>query len=144
VRPPPQLVPVPRCRRPWPAIVLLVAGCTGAAGCAGATTREGASGTSRDVITAEALADYQNRTVLDALRRMRPNWLRSRVPSGGGGAMPVLVFVDGVRRGSVPLLSTYQCSNVADIRYIPGPRAMMVYGDIAYSGAILIRTKTGG
>lgn len=95
------------------------------------------------MLTAEQLTDYDNRTLLNALRRLRPNWLRSRVPPGAGGVMPVLVLVHGVRRGSVPVLSTYQCANIVDVRYIPGPRAMMMYGDFAYSGAILVRTRTG-
>lgn len=104
------------------AIVFMVV----AGGCASAGGGESSS--SRDVITAEDLATLRTMTAEDAIRRLRPIWLRT----------PVEVVVNGSRQGRTDVLSTYQTTDIDEMRYLDEPRATMKYGTIVRGAVIEI------
>lgn len=104
------------------AIVLMAV----AGGCASAGGGE--SSGSRDVITAEDLATLRTMTAHEAVRRLKPIWLRTRVE----------VVVNGSRQGGPEVLRSYQTSDIGEMRYLDEPRATMKYGTIVRGAVIEI------
>ena len=90
-----------------------------------------------NIITREQIASLEVTYAIDAVRRLRPSWLRSR---GGIDEEPV-VYVDAARRGGTRVLATISVENVEDIRYLSGPDATTRLGTGHRGGAILIRTR---
>ena len=118
------------------ALALVMASCSSA--------RTG-SATSRfsNVVTTEELADVDYMNGLEALRRLRPNWLRvrgqatfSRQASAG-----IRLYVDGRRRNDIFELERIQTSDISEMRFLTGREATTRYGTDHGDGAILIETK---
>lgn len=112
----------------------------GVGGCA-ASGSTGSSSGSRDVISAEQLAELPSMSALDAVRRLRPRWLRVRGQDNVGTDQGPLVIVDDVPMGSTEMLDAYQIRDLAEIRYLDPNRAMLRYGDRAGAGAVLLVTS---
>ncbi len=66
----------------------------------------GPSTTSRDVVTREQLLETQQTTVFEALRQLRPRWLRTRGRVRQEGNVTVNVYMGGQRMGPVEFLTT--------------------------------------
>lgn len=109
---------------------LVVAACAGGSG-AGTVPRSSA-----DVITAEELRSVATYSAYDAIARLRPQWLRSRVP----GQEPV-VFIDGSQLGGLGTLRTVQASILREIRYRNGRDATTRYGTGFGGGTIEMRSQ---
>ena len=107
------------------------------AGCA-STSPPGTSVPSRSgaVISAGELGTVAQLNVLDAIRRLRPTWLRVRSRSS-----PPVVFIDGVRRGGVEVLQNFQATQVVEIRRRSGTDATTLYGTGVGGGTIEVRTR---
>jgi hypothetical protein len=88
-------------------------------------------------ITYDQIAPLNVSNAADAIRRLRPNWLRSRAGITEG---PV-VYVDAARRGGTRVLTTVSVEMIEDIRYLSGPDATTRLGTGHRGGAILIRTR---
>ena len=91
-----------------------------------------------DVLTGEQLAETQQESVYDALRQLRPRWLRSR---GGGGAtrtLTVTVYMGSQRMGSVEFLRTLDAQEIGELRYYTGSEATTRFGTDNAGGAIVI------
>ena len=112
------------------ALALLVAACAGTGG--GATPRS-----SSDVITLEELEAVESFSAYDAINRLRPQWLRSRVP----GQDPV-VFIDGSRLGGPEVLRSIRVSTLSEIRYRNGRDATTRYGTGFGGGSIEMRSRS--
>jgi len=100
-----------------------------------ASTSGGDSG-DRDLITADQLAELQNMTAYDAIRRLKPTWLRKRGTDSFRGVPGLVVMVNEVRQGGVSVLNSYQIRDVEQIRYLDPRSATMKYGTQASGGAI--------
>lgn len=118
------------------ALALIMASCS-SVGTGSATSRFS------NVITAEELADVDYMNGLEALRRLRPNWLRvrgqgtfSRQASAG-----IRLYVDGRRRNDIFELERIQTSDIREMRFLTGREATTRYGTDHGDGAILIQTK---
>ena len=104
---------------------------------------QGRSG-GRNLITAEELAAAAERNVFDAVQRLRPNWLRPRGTETALGSVPVVVYVDGMRRGGVDALSSLRLDEVTELRFLDGPDATLRYGTNVGGGVIEVITRRGG
>lgn len=63
----------------------------------------------------------------DAVRLLRPRWLRPRMTSGVGEAYP-MVYMRGQRYGAIGWLQTIRCENVREIRYVNARDATTRWG----------------
>ena len=91
--------------------------------------------TSLDIQANEGL-----RTALDAVRTLRPQFLRTR-PSGSmrnQEPVPIVVYVNGTRRGGIEALSQIQARAVVEIRWLSGNDATTRFGTNHESGALLV------
>lgn len=124
---------IQRVGLPALAVALLAACATGA------SSGRSSSG---DTLTAEEIQreapDLQ--TAYDAVERLRPRYLRERAnPTAGIGANrvdPVVVYVNGIRRGGVDELRRIRIAEVASIHYVRPTDAQTRYGNNHGSGAI--------
>lgn len=101
------------------------------AGTACSSAGTGASNRTADVVTSEEIATVATFTVMDALRRIRPAWLRAR-----SNASPPVVVVDGVRMGSIEVLHTLRIDQFVEIRHRTGSDATTQYGTGVAGGVI--------
>lgn len=101
----------------------------------------GGSGTSPDLIGNWELQELADYNALDAIRRLRPAWLR-------GGTRPAVavgrtttqprVHLNGVPLQSLEALEEIDASEVREMRFLNGPDASTRYGTGYVNGAILI------
>lgn len=89
---------------------------------------------SANVITQDELASVAQLDCLQAIQRLRPDWLRTRT-----GASPA-IFVDGRESMSADVLRTVPVATVREIRFLSARDATTSYGTGYVSGAILIIT----
>ena len=122
----------------------------------------------RYVITAAELENAGANNLFDAITKLRPDYFRQRgndlgaqspVQSsrGDGGAAPTNNSTTGtaIQRTAVPIkvyqndqlmtgiddLRQISVGQVLEVRYVPGPQAVVRYGTNHSSGAILVRTR---
>lgn len=101
---------------------------------------------SLSAITSDELAGVSDLMTLDAIRRLRPNWLRSRAaptPAGfrQGGVEPAL-RVDGSFRESLQELETLPVREVLEISFLSATDATTLYGTGYTNGLIQVRTRS--
>jgi len=108
-------------------------------GCASGGTNTDTGG-SRDVLTREQLLATQEDNALDAVRRLRSQWLRARGPARSAGLPPVqvAVFINDVRRGGVDVLADIRIEEVAEIRFISATDATTRWGPNVAGGVIAV------
>ena len=125
-------------------LALSVGGCASKSGGAAATQQSSRPRTSRDVITAEELAAIDAQTALQAVQRLRPNFLQTR---GGAsmsvtsGPVNVVVYVDQTRMGGPNSLSQIPVTEIREIRYLNATDATQRYGTGHGAGAIIVTRK---
>ncbi len=96
-----------------------------------------------NLITESELAEVTQQNVFDAVRRLRPAWLRVR----GRGMVSldmestIPVYLDGILRGSTALLGRIRPSEVQEIRYLDPNDATIRYGSSHRDGAIMVTLK---
>lgn len=118
------------------AVVLLISSCA-------SSTQSDSSrpGTSRNMISGEELAELPGQSsCLDAVRRLRSNWLRTRGMAGLGSTQVVLAYVDGVRAGGVDFLESRPLDGIVEIRYYNGRDATTKWGTGVGGGVIELIT----
>ena len=130
------------------AAALVTVGCASAGGSSGATQQSASSPSrqrgSRDVITQEEIANTDVQTALDAVRRLRPNFLQTH---GGAstsitqGPQDVVVYVDNTRMGGPSALAQIPINDVKEIQYLNGTDATQRFGTGHGSGAIIVIRK---
>lgn len=120
---------------------LLVASLALALGLTGCASSGGGGGTgaprgSANRIILEELEPVQQLDAYDAVRRLRPMWLRAR-----GGAAPQ-VLVDGNRQpGGLDALRSIRSSEIQEMRYLSASDATTRFGTGFDGGAILVTTR---
>jgi hypothetical protein len=81
-------------------------------------------------------------SVYDAIRRLRPAWLRARTAVGGDAILPV-VYLDGVRGGDLSYLQSIGIEEVERVRFVNARDATTRWGTGHAGGAIEVMRKTG-
>lgn len=115
------------------ALALGLTGCASSGG--GSEGDSGPRGTSTRIIF-EELEPLQQLDGYDAVRRLRPMWLRAR-----GGAAPQ-VIVDGNRAaGGLEALRSMRASEIQEMRYLSSSDATTRFGTGFDGGAILVTTR---
>jgi hypothetical protein len=109
-----------------------------------ATTRTGTRTTpERDLLLADEIGRTSAVTAYDAVRQLRPEWLRRRGRSSiqTPRAEVLVVYLDGVRFGGPEALRTLTIGGIREIRYLDANDATTRFGTGHAGGALLIQTK---
>ena len=96
-----------------------------------------------NVLTAEEIATSQTTTAYDAIRNLRPHYLRTRGTHtlDPAAALTVHVFFNGQRYGDIETLKTISAQTIREIRYLGASDATTKYG-IGYTyGAIEVFSR---
>ncbi|HEY2376528.1 MAG TPA: TonB-dependent receptor plug domain-containing protein [Gemmatimonadaceae bacterium] len=130
------------------AIVVLIPGCASSPAGQSATQQSSSDPSrahgSRDVITSEELAKVDVQTALDAVRRLRPNFLQTHGGQSSSltmGPQEIVVYVDNTRMGGPNALAQIPVSDVKEIQYLSGTDATQRYGTGHGAGAIIVTRK---
>lgn len=125
-------------------IALVLALASAACSSTGSTSgRSAGANRISNLITEAELAETRQQTVFDAVRQLRPAWMRIR----GQGLVSVdressiPVYLDGILRGSTRLLGRLRPSEVQEIRYMEPNDAAIRYGSSHRDGAIMVTLK---
>ncbi|HUF26064.1 MAG TPA: hypothetical protein VMM18_03685 [Gemmatimonadaceae bacterium] len=106
-------------------------------------TREAREGSDRLVLAPDDSRIQMGGTVLDLIRRERPQWLSRRTNPTGPGSQSagIVVYRDGVRLGGVDTLREMPVHVVESARFLSGPEASSRFGLNHQFGAILLVTR---
>ena len=122
--------------------LVLVGGCASAGGEPGAT-RPASGG--RNLILRSELEGGNFTTVQDAIRRLRPAWLRTRgVTSTRDVAPTIAVFIDNVRSGGTERLESLPIDQVEQVRFLSPTDATTRWGTNMTLGAIEVTMRKRG
>ncbi len=126
------------------ALVTTLALFTLACSSSGRGTRTGA-GSSSSVISMDELATTARLDAFEAVRRLRPMWLRGRGPVSMElqERAGVRIYVNGVNRGQAPELKDIRSTDVESIRYLSSGQATIRFGIDHPDGAILVTLRRG-
>ncbi len=113
------------------------------ASCSSAGTGSAASRNS-NVVTIEELAEVDYLSGLEAVRRLRPNWLRVRGQAtfSRQGSAGIRLYVDGRHRHDIFELENISTSDIREMRFLTGREATIRYGTDHGDGAILVQLKS--
>jgi hypothetical protein len=95
-------------------------------------------------ITEEELAKIDVENALQAVQRLRPNFLQSHggeTTSITQGPQYVVVYVDQTRMGGTSALAEIPITEVKEIQYLTGPEATLRFGTGHTAGAIIVIRK---
>ena len=125
--------------------LMMAAVALGLMGCA-TTASSGARGSASEIDRAEIEATEGATTAHDLVRRLRPQWLRTRGAAtvSDNNLEAIVVYVDGVRSGQVPVGRTLEGSRGAGPNPLEGITAMQVQRLVYYrASAATQRFGTG-
>jgi len=127
---------------PRPRVTRLGACASGSSG----STQAGAPSPTRsranpNVISAEDLAKVDVSDALQAIQRLRPQFLQTRGATSFQNPSELVVYVDGSRLGNVSTLRDIPANEVKEIRYLSATEATQRYGTGHASGAIVVTRK---
>ena len=119
-------------------IALLTVACSGSG-------RTGRSNTPARgaVITAAELETTAQLDAYDAVRRLRPMWVRTRGPVSMTLPVGVQVYINGSRRGHIEELRSFRANEIESITYLSAPEATTRFGIGHSDGAVLVILKRG-
>ena len=108
--------------------------------------KEEAPKRSRDVITADEIAERNDiQTAYDAIRRLRPAFLRVRGSrSGQSGSDALKFYIDNMAETDPDVLKSLPATAVLEIRRLSASEATFRYGGDHPQGAIVIKTRRPG
>ena len=122
------------------AAVSLTVGCASAGG-----GQAGSSRGSRSLIVAEELDGGAFDNLRDAVRRLRPAWLRPRGSTGTANQTSSLpVYIDNVRSGDITRLEAIPVELVSEVRFLEPRDATFRWGTGHTRGAIEVIMKASG
>ena len=99
---------------------------------------------SRDRITAEELATIDVQNALQAVQRLRPNFLQTRGAASSSitqGPQEIVVYVDQTRMGGPGTLAQIPIAEVKEIQYLSATDATQRFGTGHGAGAIIVTRK---
>jgi hypothetical protein len=103
----------------------------------------------RDRITREEIlaSPHRDLDLYQVIRSLRPQFLEPRpgVRSLGGayGAVPLAVYIDGVRETGVAALRSLLATRIEEVRYLDPTRSENEYGPRASGGALVVKLYKG-
>ena len=111
--------------------------------CASGGPREGGPSRTGDTITAEDLAQVGSVNLLEAIRELRPTWLRSRSRTSLNttDANIPQVILDRQPYGDWNALRDIPILDVATVRFLPAREATTLYGPRFTGGVFDVRSK---
>jgi hypothetical protein len=97
------------------------------------------------VISELEIGSSTARNALEAVQKLRPQWLRSR-GSGSFGRAPdvVMIYLNDVRLGGPAALAQLMTDGVKEIRFYNAADATSRWGTDHTAGAIVVTMKSGG
>jgi hypothetical protein len=107
------------------------------------------SGTRRapDLIAGDEIASSGAANALEAVTRLRPNWMRARgtgsIAGGRIQSQVIVVYLDGQRLGDITSLRMLSVVGIQSMQWLDAARAATVLsglGSEAIAGAIVIKT----
>jgi hypothetical protein len=121
------------------AVLLTLAACA-----TGGGTEEQDRGSRNRIVRAE-LQEIPVTTAFEAVRQLRPNWLRQRGEAsisafGSGG---IRVVIDSAPQGELEVLETIRTDQIEEMRFLNQSEASVRYGTNFGYGAIEIVTRKG-
>jgi hypothetical protein len=123
-------------------------GCASSSSGASGASQQASAGSrtshSRDRITADELATIDVQNALQAVQRLRPNFLQSRGGASSSmtqGPQDVVVYVDQTRMGGPNTLAQIPITDVKEIQWLNGSDATQRFGTGHGSGAIIVIRK---
>jgi hypothetical protein len=120
-----------------PLLLLLLAALAAACSTNGVGTRAGRS----DLITVQDLQAANATNLFDAVRAIRPNWLRARSPNSLQRQGQVQVYFDDTRVGGVEALRNLPMQGIAFIQWFDPITASARWGLDHEQGAIYVSTR---
>ena len=99
-----------------------------------------------DYVAMDEIGKIEDTSVLtakQAIRRLRPQWLRPRAVSIGGPQTPA-VFQDGVPMGGLEVLEDLDVKDLQELRFLSSSDATNRYGTGYPGGIIMVMTRRGG
>lgn len=127
----------PLPRRRFLGTVLVLAGLAGGCATSGAPEEDGTTRGNQNHIVQDELAALHQLSAYQAVERLRPRWLRSRL---GRRAQ---VVVGGTPGQELNVLQTIRATDVREMRFISASDATTRYGTGYDGGAILVTMKGG-
>ncbi len=98
-------------------------------------------GANPDLIGNWELQELPDHNALEAIRRLRPNWLRTgsrpTVAMGESSTFP-RIHLNGVPLGNIDELEQIDARDVREMRFLNGPDASTRFGTGYMNGAILV------
>lgn len=97
----------------------------------------------REVLFADEIQRTAAVTAYDAVRQLRPEWLRRRGRSSiqNATADVLVVYLNGTRLGNVQMLRSVAIGSVLEIRHLDANDATTRFGTGHAGGALLILTR---
>ena len=129
---------MPKLNRSAPLLLLAVLLAVASACSANAS---GARATRSDMITVDDLRAANSTNLFDAVRAIRPNWLRARSPNSLQNQGQVQVYFDDTRVGGVEALRTIPTQGIAYLRWFDPISASSRWGLDHEQGAIVVSTR---
>ncbi len=122
-------------------IAIVAAALIGLAGCGPHATHAAAQ--NRNLITADEIERSNASNAMEAVERLRPAFLRTRGAQSIRNAEPPtpIVYVDGMRYGTLQTLSTIPAISIFSIEYMNAIDASQRFGMGHEGGAIVINTR---
>lgn len=94
------------------------------------------------VLSVNNLAQLNVTNAMDAVKTLRPLWLRQRgSPGSPGNRFPVRVYLDGLPLGTLDELETIHIDLVVSIQHVGGLQAVQRWGPGHAGGVIHVRTR---
>jgi hypothetical protein len=125
--------------------IIAAAGCASSPSAASGNVQQTSrANRSRDRITAEELATIDVQNALQAVQRLRPNFLQTHGGASSSitrGPQNVVVYVDQTRMGGPGTLADIPITDVKEIQYLNGTDATQRYGTGHGAGVIIVIRK---
>jgi pectin methylesterase-like acyl-CoA thioesterase len=126
------------------ATAALLASCASTQATTDGTETTAATGSSRNLVTASELATAGDVNLYEALTRIRPTILRSRIGGGTTGvqASALTVYLDGLRMNEgIEHLRSIGAQTVQEVRLLEPQQANARFGGNNSGGALVVTTK---
>lgn len=79
-------------------------------------------------------------TAFDAIRMLRPNWLRKRGAMSVTQSSDIMVYLDNVQIGGLGTLQSIPVNSITSLQFLDAPTATQRWGTGHPHGAILVST----
>ncbi len=109
--------------------------------CATSEQSKGSKSSTRDLISAEEIANSTARNAYEAIEKLRPNLLRYRGSRGRSVAIEPVVYVDNLRYGGMGALHDISSVTIEKFQYLKATDATTRFGTNHMGGAFVVTTK---